>query len=93
MFNSLSTVSSNDAIVFMIYICVAFLIVMLLIKPLKLTMKFIIRSVLSMSFIYLLNFMLVPYGFSAGMNLLNAFIVGFLGIPGVVLLFVSNFIL
>lgn len=59
----------------------------LLMAPLKVILKLIGNSVLGMVILYLLNFLGDFFGFHLPLNFFSAIIVGFLGVPGVALLF------
>lgn len=85
--------NSSEAITFMIAICVIILIYMVLANQFNYILKCLIRSAMCMGLISILNYFLAPFGYLMGVNMINAFIVGILGLPGVVLLYVSNMIL
>ena len=73
---------------------VAFVVVFVsFIKPVKSFIKFILNSIMGVGAILVSNFLLEGIGISLGVNILNAFIVGILGLPGLGALILINKIL
>lgn len=64
-----------------------YLIGMLLVIPIKIILKLIINGVLGGVLLFIVNLLGTFLGFSIVINPLTALIAGFLGIPGVILLF------
>jgi inhibitor of the pro-sigma K processing machinery len=85
--------NSNQVILWMIIICIGFMVLTLLIKPIRTVGKLLINSFLGIVALFIFNFLLAPIGISIGINVLNAFIVGLLGIPGFISLFILSFVL
>ena len=54
--------------------------------PIRIAIKLIINSCLGMLLIFIINLIGNSFSFHIGMNILNAIVVGILGIPGAVLL-------
>lgn len=69
------------------------LVLKLLSKPIKFLFKLLINTVLGFVLLWLINFFGGDYGILLQLNLLNAVIVGLLGIPGVLLLLALQFLL
>ena len=67
------------------------LVLKLLSKPIKFLFKLLINTVLGFVLLWLINFFGGDYGILLQLNLLNAVIVGLLGIPGVLLLLAIHF--
>ena len=65
----------------------------LLAKPIKFIFKLLINTVLGFVLLWLLNFFGGGLGIALELTLLNALIVGLLGIPGVLLLLAIHFLL
>ena len=80
----------------MVGVLAAFLLVALLRifrTPLKLVLKLLLNTLLGFLALYLLNLSSGFTGFSMGLNLLNALVIGVLGLPGFVLLLLVKWIL
>ena len=65
---------------------VALGLVQLFSAPLKLALKVLLNTLLGFAALFLLNAASALTGFTLGMNLFNAFTIGILGVPGLVLL-------
>ena len=61
-------------------------VIQLFSAPLKLALKVLLNTLLGFAALFLLNLASGLTGFTLGLNLLNALIVGILGVPGLVLL-------
>ena len=61
-------------------------IVRLFAAPLKLALKLILNTLLGFLALFLLGLTAPLTGFSLGLNLFNALVIGILGVPGLVLL-------
>ncbi|MBR3561541.1 MAG: pro-sigmaK processing inhibitor BofA family protein [Oscillospiraceae bacterium] len=61
-------------------------VIQLFSAPLKLALKVLLNTLLGFAALFLLNLAGGITGFTLGLNLLNALVVGILGIPGLVLL-------
>ena len=61
-------------------------VVQLFSVPLRLALKVLLNTLLGFAALFLTNLAGSAAGFALGMNLLNALVVGVLGIPGLVLL-------
>jgi len=70
---------------------VAFIVVFAsFLKPIKSLLKIIVNSIMGAGAIVVSNFLLEGIGISLGVNVLNAFVVGLLGIPGLGALILIN---
>lgn len=67
--------------------------VKLLAKPIRFILKLLLNTVLGFVLLWLINFFGGTVGIELELNLVNALIVGFLGIPGVLLLLGLHFFL
>lgn len=70
-----------------------YIVGMLLVWPIKKIIKLIFNGVLGGLTLLLFNFIGKYFGLSIAINPLNAIIIGFLGVPGVILLLVLQVIL
>ncbi len=64
------------------YAIAAILVTLLFLKPLRPLFKALMRSALALPAISIFNLISANFGFSLGVNALNAALIGFLGIPG-----------
>jgi len=64
-----------------------------LIMPIKIVIKLVYNALIGGAVLLLLNFIGGYIGFHIALNPITALIVGFLGIPGVVMLFILQYIL
>ena len=67
-------------------ILIVFVIAGICLKPLKLTIKLILNSVIGMGAVWLINFLGASLGIHIGINPITAVVVGALGLPGVILI-------
>ena len=65
----------------------------LLAKPIRFIFKLLINTVLGFVLLWLINFVGGGLGIALELSLLNALVVGLLGIPGVLLLLAIHFLL
>ena len=65
----------------------------LLAKPIRFIFKLLINTVLGFLLLWLINFFGGGLGIALELSLLNALVVGLLGIPGVLLLLAIHFLL
>ncbi|MBR5467680.1 MAG: pro-sigmaK processing inhibitor BofA family protein [Firmicutes bacterium] len=73
---------------------IAFIVVFIsFIKPVKSIIKFVFNSVMGIGAILVSNFLLEGIGISLGVNILNASVIGILGLPGLAALILINKIL
>ncbi|NLA85054.1 MAG: SigmaK-factor processing regulatory BofA [Clostridiales bacterium] len=70
-----------------------YLVGWLLLVPLKLLLRFIINGIIGGVALWILNLIGDLLGFSVALNPITALTVGFLGIPGLILILLLQFIL
>lgn len=83
----------NSIITFIVCIIFLFVFGKLFFWPLKSIFKLIFNSILGGILIYIINIIGMNFGFHIGLNFITAIIVGFLGVPGAVLLIILKIIL
>nr|WP_281418899.1 pro-sigmaK processing inhibitor BofA family protein [Vallitalea pronyensis] len=59
----------------------------MLMKPVKKLLLVLIKGCIGLAAIYGFNYVLKGLGLGVGMNIVNGFVIGLLGIPGFVLLY------
>ena len=69
------------------------IVLRLLAKPIRFIFKLLINTVLGFVLLWLINFFGGGLGIALELSLLNALVVGVLGIPGVLLLLAIHFLL
>ena len=69
------------------------IVLRLLAKPIRFIFKLLINTVLGFVLLWLVNFFGGDLGVALELSLLNALVVGLLGIPGVLLLLAIHFLL
>ncbi|MCI8519303.1 MAG: hypothetical protein HFJ51_04355 [Clostridia bacterium] len=74
---------------YIIGILVLFIILKILALPMKIIVKFLINAVVGVVVLYVLNLL----GVGLVINWITALIVGFLGIPGVIIVAILQFVL
>ena len=83
-----------SVIIIIAAIVLAVIIVLrLLAKPIRFIFKMLINTVLGFILLWLINFFGSGIGISLDLSLLNALVVGVLGIPGVLLLLAIRYLL
>ena len=78
------------------YVCALVLLYLcgwLLLKPLKVLLKWLLNALLGGLVLLILNFFGSPLHINLPVNPFNAVVVGFLGIPGIILLLVLQIML
>ena len=79
-------------IIYMIIACAALFLIFLFRKPFKTLAKAALRGAAGLAAIFMLNFAAAPFGAAVGINIATAAVVGVLGIPGLVGLYIIKFI-
>lgn len=74
---------------FIIGIVILFVVLKILSMPMKIIIKFLINAVIGGIVIYVLNL----FGVGMTLNWITSLIVGFLGIPGVIIVAILQFVL
>ena len=83
----------NIIIAYAIGLIALYLIGWLLLVPLKIILKFIVNGLIGGFILFLLNYVDKFIGVSIIINPITALIVGFLGIPGIILILLLQLIL
>ncbi|MBR3996433.1 MAG: pro-sigmaK processing inhibitor BofA family protein [Clostridia bacterium] len=65
-------------------------ILVIFIKPILYTSRFIIRSALFSFLMFIFNIITGPFGFTVGINLITSSLCGFLGFYGVVITYIAR---
>ena len=83
-----------DTVLSLVFIVLAvFLLVRLLLKPLKWIVKLLLNTLGGFLLLLAVNFVGSWAGLSLGLNWINALVAGVLGLPGVALLLILKFFL
>ena len=78
---------------FVICIVLLFVLGKIFIWPLKNILKLVFNSILGGILIYIINIIGMSFNFHIGLNLVTAIFVGFLGVPGAILLVVLKIVI
>lgn len=84
---------SNSIVNSILWLCIIITGIMLFINPIKKIIKFILNGLLGIFIIYLFNILLPFIELNVGINIFTFIISALLGIPGVIAIFVIQFIL
>lgn len=84
---------SNNIVNSILWLCIIITGIMLFINPIKKIIKFILNGLLGIFIIYLFNILLPFIELNVGINIFTFIISALLGIPGVIAIFVIQFIL
>lgn len=77
----------------LIGVAVLFIVLKLLALPMKIIIKLVINGLVGGLIIFVINLIGANFGFMIDLNWITALIVGFLGVPGVVIVAILQFIL
>lgn len=77
----------------LIGVAVLFIVLKLLALPMKIIIKLVINGLVGGLVIFVVNLIGANFGFMIDLNWITALIVGFLGVPGVVIVTILQFIL
>ena len=83
----------NSIITFLTCIILIFIFGKIFIWPIKSVLKLMFNSIFGGILIYIINLIGANFNFHIGLNFLTSLIVGFLGIPGAILLIILKIIL
>lgn len=84
---------SNNIVNSILWLCIIITGIMLFINPIKKIIKFILNGLLGIFIIYLFNILLPFAQLNVGINIFTFTISALLGVPGVIAIFVIQFIL
>ena len=79
---------NTNVITYLACICFLFLFGRIFIVPIKKILKLILNSIIGGLVIFIINLVGANFGFHIGLNFFTSVLVGFLGLPGVVILIV-----
>ena len=82
--------STSAVLILIVVVLAVFLFFKLLAKPIKFAFKVLLNAAIGFVLLFLVNFFGSYIGLSIEMNAVNAVIVGFLGVPGIVLILVFH---
>ena len=74
-------------------IFILWLVIKLFLTPIKFIFKLLINTAVGFVCLWLLNYFGAFFNVSLGLNLVNALVVGVLGVPGVVLLLILKYLI
>ena len=83
---------TNTLLAYLFGLIVLYVIGRILIIPLKFLTKLLVNAVLGGVTLWLLNVFGGAMGINVGINVITALVVGLLGIPGVILLVILNYL-
>ena len=78
---------------FFIAVVVLFVILKLIALPLKIIIKLMINAFVGGAILFLINLVGSRFGLVLDINWITALIVGFLGVPGVIIVLILHFVL
>lgn len=84
---------SNNMIGLMLTVCIAFLGVIIFSNIIKKIIKLLFNGILGGIIIYLSNAIFIPLGINVGVNIFTLLISAFLGLPGLIVIFIIQAIL
>ena len=83
----------QTALIIIAIVLIILLFIKLLTTPLRFIVKFIFNTLLGFAVLIIVNFLGSYIGISLGVNWINAVVIGLLGLPGVALLLVLQWLL
>ena len=78
--------TTNIVIAALFLLVIIFIMVQVIMKPVKLLWKLIINSAIGLVLLLLVNYGAAYFGFALPINIITVLVAGFLGIPGILLL-------
>ena len=82
-----------NVLTFFIAVVVLFIILKLISLPLKIIIKLMVNAFIGGAILFLINIVGARFGLILDINWITALIVGFLGVPGVIIVLILHFIL
>ena len=89
----MQTLDFNSVLAFAFAAILLYLIARILLVPFKLIIKLVINALIGGVLLIIFNLLGAPLGLHVGINVITALVVGFLGIPGLILLILIQLIL
>ncbi|MCI8481926.1 MAG: pro-sigmaK processing inhibitor BofA [Clostridia bacterium] len=77
----------------LIGVAILFVVLKLLALPMKLIIKLVINGIVGGVIIFVVNLIGANFGFTIDLNWITALVVGILGVPGVVIVAILQFVL
>lgn len=78
---------------YLIGVAILFVVLKILALPMKIIIKLLINGVVGGVIIFLINLIGANFGFTLTLNWVTALVVGILGVPGVIIVAILQFIL
>ncbi len=85
--------NSNELIMYFVIGCIIFIGLLVFSKPVKALIRVLVQSAIGAACMLIANFLLAPTGIFVGINFLTLLIVGLLGIPGFLAVYIAQAIL
>lgn len=89
----MQTLDFNSVLAFAFAALLLYLIARILLVPFKLIIKLVVNALIGGVLLVIFNLVGSPLGLNVGINVITALVVGFLGIPGLILLILIQIIL
>ncbi|MCR4430466.1 MAG: pro-sigmaK processing inhibitor BofA family protein [Tepidanaerobacteraceae bacterium] len=83
----------STAIAYAFGLILIYIVGRVLLAPLRIVLKLVYNALIGGIILVILNFFGSHFGLSIAVNPITALIVGFLGVPGIIILFVVKYIL
>ena len=80
-------------LIFFIAVAILFVILKLIALPFKIIIKLMINAFIGGAVLFLVNLVGARFGLVLDINWITALIVGFLGVPGVIIVLILHFLL
>ena len=78
----------TNVITYLACICFLFLFGRIFIVPVKKILKLVLNSIIGGIVIFIINLFEASFGFHIGLNFFTSIVIGFLGLPGAVILII-----
>ena len=78
----------TNVITYLTCICFLFLFGRIFIVPVKKILKLVLNSIIGGIVIFIINLVGASFGFHIGLNFFTSIVIGFLGLPGAVILII-----
>ena len=78
----------TNVITYLACICFLFLFGRIFIVPVKKILKLVLNSIIGGIVIFIINLVWASFGFHIGLNFFTSIVIGFLGLPGAVILII-----
>ena len=78
---------------YLIAVVILFVILKLISLPMRLILKLLINAIMGGVVLFAINLIGAQFGFALDINWLTALVVGFLGLPGVIIVVILHFLM